>query len=371
MDSRPRLFVRLASLVWAAGCSTPRIHPNPPDAASPSDSAEPAPVTDGPTNDPDGSPDEGWPLADAAAPSTDLSGPPADLAPPAVVLPARICGELGPDVISVAFSPDGTRLAAIGRTSVQVVTSPGAASLLSEPADGIMADTTSEVAFSPDGTRVAAGGRHARVWRISDGALLADLAPPGLEYYAGVAFSPDGRLLALSLHTAGVQIYTWPALEKQHQWRPADAAAFGALAFSADGLLLTLRTFHDVRRVRADTGETLWRQAAAPSHPDMALSRDGQLLATSGLSGPVRVQRTEDGALVRQFERKDGRVSFSADGELLLAGDRRAPAVVWRVRDGSVAVTFPARGPRALALSPDGAVLVSVAEDGTTALWCR
>src|SRR5207248_9916416 len=58
--------------------------------------------------------------------------------------------------------------------------------------------TVSHIALSPDGKRVTAGGsRRARVWDTVRGQELLSLAghQGGVQ---GVAFSPDGKLLATS-----------------------------------------------------------------------------------------------------------------------------------------------------------------------------
>src|SRR5262249_27753197 len=63
----------------------------------------------------------------------------------------------------------------------------------------------STVAFSPDGKRIAtgAGTAVAQVWDSSSGASLMTLTRPDQDGYSEVratAFSPDGRYLAVSGH---------------------------------------------------------------------------------------------------------------------------------------------------------------------------
>jgi len=63
------------------------------------------------------------------------------------------------------------------------------------------------VAFSPDGTILAAAGceRTVRLWDVENGGMLRAL--PHDDELMAVAFSPDGTLLASAGH--GNQVYLW------------------------------------------------------------------------------------------------------------------------------------------------------------------
>ena len=96
-------------------------------------------------------------------------------------------------VMTVAFSPDGARLASGGDGGVRVWDVVSGEELLAPGGHG---GVVLSVAFSPDGARLATGGGGGvRVWDAASGEEL--LAPGGHSgVVMSVAFSPDGARLA-------------------------------------------------------------------------------------------------------------------------------------------------------------------------------
>ena len=96
-------------------------------------------------------------------------------------------------VVSVAFSPDGTRIVSGSLDQTLRIWHVAAAQQVGDPLKGHMAAAVS-VAYSPDGTRIVSGGWDStvRLWDATTGQPVGKPLIGHTDWVSSVAFSPDG-----------------------------------------------------------------------------------------------------------------------------------------------------------------------------------
>lgn len=235
----------------------------------------------------------------------------------------------------------------------------------------------SGVAFSPDGTMLASGpGDDAvKLWRVSDGSPIRTLEaqPRGV---ASMAFSPDGTLLATGGADATVRLWRVSdgtllrSLQEQAYW-------VRSVAFSPDGTKVASGSGDETAKIwRVADGKLL---STLRGHQgdvvSVAFSPDGTTLASGSLGGTVKLWRVSDGMLVRALEGQHNWVSgvaFSPEGTILASATNRDRSVLlWQVADGALLRTLKGRGwTQSVAFSPDGEIL-AVGSDYCSVLLYR
>jgi WD40 repeat protein len=238
------------------------------------------------------------------------------------------------------------------------------------------------LAVSPDGKRVACGGRFGvHVWDAATGKLDASLASP--VSVAGLAYSPDGRSLVLAVveKDRNVRLATvsrvWDGKTLSPPGVVIGRTGLVALVPSRDGhTLFTADRLADreLRRWDAATGQPLDRILRHPVVIKVvAISPDGRRALTGGDDRVARLWDVESGQVLAVLHHRNPltAVAFDKDGRTLLTAAARDAIRVWHVPEE--AASFPGqRHParvRVVAVSPDGSLVATGADDRQVRLW--
>jgi WD40 repeat protein len=325
-------------------------------------------------------------LAGLAAPAS--AGDPA---PAAILRPAD-----GTHALAVAISPDG-RLVAVGtHGTVGVQDRAGTLTLWDAAGKRVatLAGNAGEVAilaFSPDGTRLAAGGSDGtvRVWDVGKRAEVAAIDHNG-HRVTGLVFTPDGgSLVTGTAHPEGL-VRRWDLKGKSSfdLFRVADAPPLkaneyqtvDALALSPDGKTLALGVTPGLLLVDVAKRKVVdyFRGNGTPVGP-VAFSRTGKYLAAAGGGHGVRLYAASGWKAVADLKdglRQPAALVFTPDEQELVGGysvvdGEPAEVVAWNISSARPMAVFRCHrdGLFAVELSADGKTLATASADGTAALW--
>jgi WD40 repeat protein len=299
-------------------------------------------------------------------------------------------------VCCLVFSPDGKTLASseVKRGVELLDIASNRKRLLSWKPEGLVL----AMAFSPDGRILAVGGRQfLRLFRVDNGLQLKSFANEKGEpvFVTALAFSPDGKNVAAgtgpgenSVSLCDLEAKRWKTVFRGDPTYDVTGIVFSPdarmlIATSYDGLI---RMFDFRTQKHSIIGSHVFNgysQGALYA----AVDRSGTKLATGGIDKAIklwdisinqddRISVTQEDKILFGHSEQVNAVAFSLDGKVLFSAsgerlDKPGEIKVWDVRSGNEIVSIKAhQGPvLCLAVSPDGAMLVSGGKDEVVKWW--
>ncbi|MFI6099386.1 hypothetical protein ACIA8G_27845 [Lentzea sp. NPDC051213] len=299
-------------------------------------------------------------------------------------------------VIDVTFSPDGQRLAVAGKDGVRLFDVNGEPRQVDAFLPGV---GVAGVSFSPDGSSLATAGPAVQVWDLRSGkattlparhegeiyrveygpsGVLATAGEDGRVFLgdqllmkadgpiSGLAWSRDGRL-AIADETHAIWLY-----DGKISSFPGPDSLVRGLAFNADGTRLVLGANDGVVRIMDVAAR---REAGRLTQPnrvrDVALSRDGRVLASSSSAGRSYLWHDPLSNLVGHATELEG---IFASGDVVATTASLDPTVrLWRTDYRTLTplatLTGHTESVLGVAFSPSGDVVATSSRDRTVRLW--
>jgi RNA polymerase sigma factor (sigma-70 family) len=284
------------------------------------------------------------------------------------------------DGCSLVFSPDNKFLVSVGARSGKLrieEAATGEEILLQQFPSGV----GSGLAISPDGLTLAVSmppnARRLYLWKWQSGEEPQELKVRD-RVGDGLAFSPDGKKLAESGDNMGGNIRVWDVATRQvsQKLAPPETVSYpwlGAVAYAPDGKTLLVTGYTNAGGVvllwDAATGRYRGRLNARTGV--LAVAPDSELLAvrSNGLLGVWNLRTGKEVAANDDAHTNTIYGIGVTEGQVVTAGEDHTIRV-WDAASGKQKRKLEHDGSvRAIALSPDGTQLISSALDDSVCLW--
>ncbi len=212
-------------------------------------------------------------------------------------------------------------------------------------------DEVLALAVSPDGTKLAAGGcdRLVRVWDVASRAL-DQVVENHADWVLGVAFSPDNKLLLTASRDKTAKIWDLAAKESVLTFGDHQNSVYGVgilpdgktgFSVGEDGNLREWQATDDKKQIGKQTrsisgGKAVYKVTYYPSD-------EKALFATCGADGAVRLFNAKTGAALKNlagFSDYVFAVAISPDGQWVAGGGNNGEVRIWQTSDGAPVKDF-------------------------------
>ena len=233
-------------------------------------------------------------------------------------------------------------------------------------------DQVAGIAFSPDGSQLAAACTRdsLRIWNVASREIVKEFPVTPASERACVTFSPDGSSIALNCWDDSVCVYDTINGRCKLTLRGHSGKAW-EVAFGPSGERIALATSAGIVYVHQTTSEqgTGIFRGHENRVVDLSFLAATTLLASASRDGTVRIWDVVAGRelhVLGRFDEPFHCVCSSPDGTTVAAGSERGWIRTWDVHSGQQRLEFQndTECVSGLAYSPDGELILSVCARG-------
>lgn len=228
------------------------------------------------------------------------------------------------------------------------------------------------IEFSPDGRSLICSSVKGKLtlWDVNNNKLLFQVqfknASGKVSALGQVAFSPDGRLIAVAVLDQG--IFICDARDGKPIRKFGEGEEVRGLAFSPDGKFVASGSNKGVIIWDSSIGKAVNHLNAHPHPADAVIfSHDGSLLA-SGANNGVKLWKFGSNEIIANFSLSSSEkirvfsLSFSPDDTLLAVGGWKGSLRIWNLKEHRFSNSYETGSTaliRNVVFSPDGSLLAA------------
>lgn len=286
----------------------------------------------------------------------------------------QILGEDEHGIYNLAFSPDGRQLAMGGDDDKIIIwdTQSGKGFRVLQ---GQGKKQVNSLVYSPDGSMLAScSGMFIQLWDPKTGTQIKAI-DTDTPWLANLSFSPDGKILASDNASGDGTILLWDVQtgELRQVLEGHKRSETMGLAYSPDGNLLASNGKDNIRLWDAHTGQFLqyFEENDHSYGGPIAFSPDGRILA-AGRDETFLLLDIQTGEKLQESRGRVIAFAFSPDGLILASCNPYGSIMLWNTQTGELLNKFEKNNLKevnSLAFSPDGRILASIDLDNTLRFW--